>query len=542
MALQKVNHQNISFSWHPEKARVAAPSKEDIRWIKERLKSICGVRPRPHGGRHPNLTPTKLRKSRGAGRQTFQKFSTLQLRELFEIRGMNFPGHLDKASMIHHLEEFDALHGGEDRFSKDPEECYPIPTGFLSTPSAQRGKILEMLELPDIWKDQEEHRRQLLRAASGADVVTYDPFSEAPDPLLENPAGKADADETDPGAITGRSPSPSTPTEEDDVTAPKVISTSREGPEAPLQEPEPEPRKDEGAVNNVNDMNGASEAMKHFLEMGLEGDEDEISGQDLKDPEVEIPETQVEEVALPSEDLAMEDNEEAEHLALADDLAKLEAEIALAEQLLNPCPQDPEEPEPAAELLGSVPMVPVTLESDEQPVISVNLEPTAEEAAELLAAAVMGLNDPEEPEDPEEEDIDGGEVQLDCGPEHLLDLAEAVDEHLGDASTVADWTTPGGTEATGFAALALALEEADREEAESLALQVDVPRAPRKRRRPFMLLYYVKATQRFLAGNGLLLLHHSLMRKRSKWVKPPDRILEQHVQAHLRLTSDQGCE
>ena len=31
-------------------------------------------------------------------------------------------------------------------------------------------------------KDQEEHRRQLLRAASGADVVTYDPFSEAPDP------------------------------------------------------------------------------------------------------------------------------------------------------------------------------------------------------------------------------------------------------------------------------------------------------------------------------------------------------------------------
>lgn len=141
------------------------------------------------------------------------------------------------------------------------------------------------------------------------------------------------------------------------MTAPKVISTSREGPEAPLQEPEPEPRKDE-SVNSVNDMNGASEAMKHFLEMGLEGDEDEVSGNDLKDPEVEKPKTQVEEVACPPEDLAtMEDNEEAEHLALADDLAKLEAEIALAEQLLNPCPQDPEEPEPAAESLGSVPMV-----------------------------------------------------------------------------------------------------------------------------------------------------------------------------------------
>lgn len=37
---------------------------------------------------------------------------------------MNFPGHLDKASMIHHLEEFDALHGGEDRFSKDSRKVF----------------------------------------------------------------------------------------------------------------------------------------------------------------------------------------------------------------------------------------------------------------------------------------------------------------------------------------------------------------------------------------------------------------------------------
>lgn len=41
-----------------------------------------------------------------------------------EIRGMNFPGHLDKASMINHLEEFDALHGGEDRFSKDSRKVF----------------------------------------------------------------------------------------------------------------------------------------------------------------------------------------------------------------------------------------------------------------------------------------------------------------------------------------------------------------------------------------------------------------------------------
>ena len=149
------------------------------------------------------------------------------------------------------------------------------------------------------------------------------------------------------------------------MTAPKVIatSTSREGrkeAEAPLQEPEPEPRKDESCsqFHSVNDMNGdfcPAENKQHFLEMGVgEGDEDPSVGVDEVDTETQVEAT---EVALPSEDFTMED-EEAEHLALADDLAKLEAEIALAEQLLNPeDPQDPEEPEPAAELLASVPMV-----------------------------------------------------------------------------------------------------------------------------------------------------------------------------------------
>ena len=78
---------------------------------------------------------------------------------------MDFPGHLDKASMIKHLEDFDALHGGEDqskdvqqlqlvvfgvhgRFKRgchvfvfaleDGEESYPIPTGFIAAPATQR--------------------------------------------------------------------------------------------------------------------------------------------------------------------------------------------------------------------------------------------------------------------------------------------------------------------------------------------------------------------------------------------------------------------
>ena len=36
------------------------------------------------------------------------------------------------------------------------------------------------------------------------------------------------------------------------------------------------------------------------------------------------------------------------------------------------------------------------------------------------------------------QDIDGGEVQLDCGPEHLLDLAEAVMLIYVDANGLGD--------------------------------------------------------------------------------------------------------
>ena len=60
-------------------------------------------------------------------RQTFQNFSTLQLRELFEIRGLEFPGYLDKPSMIKRLEAFDALHGEEE---KDPAP-YPATKKYL---------------------------------------------------------------------------------------------------------------------------------------------------------------------------------------------------------------------------------------------------------------------------------------------------------------------------------------------------------------------------------------------------------------------------
>ena len=54
--------------------------------------------------------------------------------------------------------------------------------------NARRRKILEILELPDIWKVQEEQRSHLLRTAQqGAVDVSYDPFSQEPG---EDPGGR----------------------------------------------------------------------------------------------------------------------------------------------------------------------------------------------------------------------------------------------------------------------------------------------------------------------------------------------------------------
>eukprot|EP00435_Cladocopium_sp_Y103_P059926 s922_g21.t1 len=469
MAMQKVNHENISLIWHPAKSRVIAPAKEDLLWIRERLKKICGTQPRMPGGRHPNLTPTKLRKSRGAGRQTFQNFSTLQLRELFEIRGMDFPGHLDKASMIQHLEDFDALHGG-DEYHKDADESYPIPTGFIAMPAAQRGQILEILQLPDIWKVQEENRRQLLRTAQigAVDVssASYDPFGKA-EPPTEDPAaaGETDKDDTaastevDPGAVTGRSPSPSTPSE-DDFTAPAQRVASKEVPAAPgnpertSPEPEPEPRK---LLTAASEGDAAEPKMLEAME---EADPQEEAPAAEAPAEVELEPGDVDPLD-PLDPLEVDPEvnaEEAEHLALEEDLASLEAELAIAEQLLR----DPQDPQLQA-VADSVASIPVSVTDDLLPE-SPEAGHGAEEAAQLLAQAVMGLTDLEvEAEDfdnietEELQDIDGGEVQVD---DHL-DLKEV----------------------SGFAALALAVEEAEREEAEEAVAPLKVPHPPRKRRR-----------------------------------------------------------
>lgn len=464
MAMQKVNHENISLIWHPAKSRIMAPAKEDLLWIRERLKKICGTLPRLPGGRHPNLTPTKLRKSRGAGRQTFRNFSTLQLRELFEIRGMDFPGHLDKASMIQHLEDFDALHGA-DEHHKDADESYPIPAGFIAMPATQRGKILEILQLPDIWKVQEENRRQLLRTAQigAVDVASSELFSKT-EAASQDPAAvgetKDDADDAaasaDPGAVTGRSPSPSTPSE-DDFTAPAAPVVAKEIPagnsERTSPEPEPEPRK----LPAGSEGDAAEPMLQVAVEAGPPDLQDPQDPQDLEaEAEVDVEHGEVDPLdPLDPDPLDPEVNaEEAEHLALEQDLETLEQELAMAEQLLRD-PQDPQ-PDSTSMPVVSVTDLPESLEACHDP-------GGVEQAAQLLAQAVMGLSDLEVEADDfanldtgELQDIDGGEVQVDD------DFKEAAEE------------------VSGFAALALAVEEAEREEAEA---PIKVPHPPRKRRR-----------------------------------------------------------
>lgn len=471
MAMQKVNHENISLIWHPAKSRVVAPAKEDLLWIRERLKKICGTQPRLPGGRHPNLTPTKLRKSRGAGRQTFRNFSTLQLRELFEIRGMDFPGHLDKASLIQHLEDFDALHGA-DEHHKDADESYPIATGFIAMPATQRGKILEILQLPDIWKVQEENRRQLLRTAQigAVDIAGSSEVFSKTEAASEGPAAVGETkDDTaasaDPGAVTGRSPSPSTPSE-DDFTAPVAPVASKQVPagnsERTSPEPEPEPRK----LLTAGSEGDAAELM---LEMAME--EGDPQDDEAPEAEMDVEHGDVDPLdpldPLDPDPLDPELNAEAEHLALEQDLETLEAELAMAEQLLRD-PQDPQDPQLPAESADSVASMPVVSVTDLPESPEAGHDPgSVEEAAQLLAQAVMGLSDLEvEAEDfadietGELQDIDGGEVQVD----DELFQQEAAEE------------------VSGFAALALAVEEAEREEAEAVA-PLKVPHPPRKRRR-----------------------------------------------------------
>ncbi|CAE7359091.1 dbr1, partial [Symbiodinium necroappetens] len=228
LAVQKVNHESISFSWQPAKAKLAAATREDVDWVKKRLRDDVGAVPSYRGRRHPDLLPTKLRKSRGAGRQTFQNFSTEQLRELYDFRGLVFPGHLDKPSMIKKLEEYDALHGEEEEEKAVEGEGFPIPLNFEAeppNPQQQRARLLAILELHDLWKDQESQRRQVLRSTHMEQV--YDPFSDASVPELAVPPVAS----AGPSHTAGHDVKPAIPSDE-----PQEESTEREAPPAATDE------------------------------------------------------------------------------------------------------------------------------------------------------------------------------------------------------------------------------------------------------------------------------------------------------------------
>ena len=117
-------------------------------------------------------------------------------------------------------------------------------------------------------------------------------------------------------------------------------------------EPEPEPRK----LLTAGSEGDAAELM---LEMAVEeGDpQDPPDPQDDEAPEAEV---DVEHGAVdpldPLDPLDPEVNAEAEHLALEQDLETLEAELAMAEQLLRD-PQDPQDPQLPADSVASMPVV-----------------------------------------------------------------------------------------------------------------------------------------------------------------------------------------
>merc|ERR1711957_298080 len=90
----------------------------------------------------------------------FATLSTAQLRELFETRGLEFPGHLDKASLLNQLKDHDEFFA--DDKNDEVADAFPIPENFMPTPdnpTVQRRALLEILDLEDLWA-----------ASSGADT------------------------------------------------------------------------------------------------------------------------------------------------------------------------------------------------------------------------------------------------------------------------------------------------------------------------------------------------------------------------------------
>lgn len=126
------------------------------------------------------LLPLALRE--GGGKASFQEIGIAQLRELFETRGLDFPGHLDKASLVKQLEEHDEFFAAERHAAalQADDEAFPIQENFKSereNACAQRRAILALLELDDYWAQQEAELRKLQK--QDEDDQDYDPFHEA---------------------------------------------------------------------------------------------------------------------------------------------------------------------------------------------------------------------------------------------------------------------------------------------------------------------------------------------------------------------------
>eukprot|EP00931_Biecheleriopsis_adriatica_P002132 TRINITY_DN10278_c0_g1_i1.p1 TRINITY_DN10278_c0_g1~~TRINITY_DN10278_c0_g1_i1.p1 ORF type:complete len:732 (+),score=218.50 TRINITY_DN10278_c0_g1_i1:78-2273(+) len=431
LALQKVNHESMSFSWQAEKAKLVPPSKDDIAWVAKRLKEKVGSvhRLKDASKRHPNLLPTKLRQSSDGG---FRSFSTLQLRELYETRGLEFPGHLDKASMIKQLEEFDEFFaeegGGDDELDK---EAYPIPNNFSalhSNPAAQRTAILEILELHDVWKDQEAQRRELTKGDQPEEV--YDPFSE--DPALEEKPTAGQEEEED-GCL-----------EQLSIFRPDAYE------EAKADAPE-EQAKGEGQLEGAE----ASEEVGDLVEE--QGDCEAAAA------------------IVPDEPPALH-----------------EAEVDPAEEPIGDAAMGQEELDASAEALAAAVMGLDDTEEPEAP----HLTPTAEEDnlreeqvraaydAAFAAATAAGL--------PEDDARGAAEAAAEAARSAPVSIRsqQVADEPqpVHDSAPAAEEDTE---EAAGFAALALALAEAEGEEAEEAEPflepeQVeDPPQPPPKRKRRF---------------------------------------------------------
>lgn len=221
LAIQKVNHAHLVFTSRNQKAMIVAPTKGDITWVVQRLRENCEAVARKRTRRHESLLPTKLREA--SGEKSFRDLSTAQLKELFDTRGLEFPGHLDKASLTRQLEEHDEFFAAERNVEQTAaDEAFPIPENFVperTNAASQRHSLLEMLELPDFWKEQEEERRERMRDQTSG----IDPVSEA----LTSQVDQEQPSATDASMVVEPAP-----------LAPEVIPSERNGAESSPSSPE----------------------------------------------------------------------------------------------------------------------------------------------------------------------------------------------------------------------------------------------------------------------------------------------------------------